>query len=211
MWSGPIVCKPLVLRERSSRSLDERVGLRFPRPAAAYGRLIGRLGPDSRLRQALVLRAVRQSGEAFNRGDVEAFLLNRRGDCEWYPPHEFVEAGFLSRATAGRLVGLTEQGPAELGDREAGRGCAGLRRRGSGAVGQGRVPSHLRPGRGRGDLTRGRDREQSDTTTPAKTERPHRPLPRVHATADHRPPWVGHRDNWVPRFRNPSGRRLPKR
>jgi ketosteroid isomerase-like protein len=101
MSSGQIVRKPLVLRERSSRSLDQRLGLRFPGLTAAYGRLIGRLPPASRLRQALVWRAVRQSGEAFNRRDVDAFLLNRRPDCEWYPPREFVEAGFFEACYRG--------------------------------------------------------------------------------------------------------------
>jgi hypothetical protein len=97
MSSGQIVRQPVVLRERSTRTLDQRLGLRFARLTAAYGRLIGRLPPTSRLRQALLRRAVRQSGEAFNRRDVEAFLLNRRPDCEWYPPREFVEAGFFKR------------------------------------------------------------------------------------------------------------------
>jgi len=95
MSSGQIVRQPVVLRERSTRTVDQRLGLRFPRLTAAYGRLIGRLPPASRLRQALLRRAVRQSGEAFNRRDVEAFLLSRRPDCEWYPPPEFVQAGFF--------------------------------------------------------------------------------------------------------------------
>jgi ketosteroid isomerase-like protein len=93
--TSDVVHKPFRVRERSTRALDQRLGLRFPRLTAAYGRLIGRLAPTSRLRQALLWRAVRQSGEAFNRRDVDAFLLNRRPDCEWYPPREFVEAGFF--------------------------------------------------------------------------------------------------------------------
>ena len=90
-----VVRKPIAVRERSSRTLDQRLALRFPWLAATYGRLIGRLAPHSRLRQALLWRAVRLSGEAFNRGDVAAFLLNRHPDCEWYPPRDFVEAGFF--------------------------------------------------------------------------------------------------------------------
>ena len=101
MSSGQNVRQPVVLRERSTRTFDQRLGLRFPRLTAAYGRLIGRLPLTSRLRQALLRRAVRQSGEAFNRRDVEAFLLNRRPDCEWYPPREFVEAGFFKTCYRG--------------------------------------------------------------------------------------------------------------
>ena len=58
-----VVRKALRVRERSSRTLDQRLGLRFPRLGAASGRLtgrlIGRLSPRSRLRQAALWRGVR--------------------------------------------------------------------------------------------------------------------------------------------------------
>jgi hypothetical protein len=54
-----IVRKPLQVRERSSRTLDQRLFLRFPRLATASFRLITKLPPGSRLRQAVVWRAAR--------------------------------------------------------------------------------------------------------------------------------------------------------
>ena len=51
-----IVRKPLGVRERSRRTLDERLSLRFPRLAAAFLGRIGKLPPGSRLRQAALWR-----------------------------------------------------------------------------------------------------------------------------------------------------------
>jgi SnoaL-like domain len=88
-----VVRKPLRVRERSRRTLDQRLALRFPRLSVASVRLLGRLAPGSRLRQASLWRAVRLSVEAFNRRDLEAFLLIYHPDFEFRPPREFVEAG----------------------------------------------------------------------------------------------------------------------
>jgi ketosteroid isomerase-like protein len=90
-----IVRKPLRVRERSSRTLDQRLALRFPRLADTYVRLIGRLPPTSRLRQAAVWRAVRLGAEARNRRDLDAFQLGRRPDAEFHPGREYVEAGLV--------------------------------------------------------------------------------------------------------------------
>jgi hypothetical protein len=54
-----IVRKPLRAHERSSRTHDHWLSLRFPRFAAANARLIGKLPPGSRLRRAGPPRAVR--------------------------------------------------------------------------------------------------------------------------------------------------------
>ena len=83
-----VVRKPLRVRERSSRTLDERVAIRFPRLAAATARLIGRLPPGSRARW----RTVRLAMEAFNRRDLEAVAIGFHPDLEYYPYREFVEA-----------------------------------------------------------------------------------------------------------------------
>jgi ketosteroid isomerase-like protein len=90
-----IVRKPLRVRERSNRTLDQRLALRFPRLNSSYRRLLGRLPPSSRLRQAGVWRAARLGTEAFNRGDLDAFLLGYHPNCEFHPPREFVEAGLM--------------------------------------------------------------------------------------------------------------------
>jgi hypothetical protein len=75
-----VVRKPLRVRERSSRPLDQRLFLRFPRLVEAYARLIGRLPPTSRIRQAALWRAARngaQSSRPSASAFARAFLLRR--------------------------------------------------------------------------------------------------------------------------------------
>ena len=91
----PFVRKPLQVRERSSRTLDGRLALRFPRLADTYARLVGRLPPTSRLRQAVLWRAARLGLEAWNRRDLDAFQVGRLPDWEFHPARELVEAGLL--------------------------------------------------------------------------------------------------------------------
>ena len=87
--------KPLRVRERSSRPLDQRLTLRFPRLADAYTRfVIARLPPTSRFRQVAVWRATRLGMEAFNRRDVDAAVSYGHPDFEFEPPREFVDLGF---------------------------------------------------------------------------------------------------------------------
>jgi len=90
-----LVRKPLQVRERPSRPLDQRVLVRFPRLAARWAGLIGRLPPSSRLRQAVLWRATRLGMEAFNRRDIDAAVVAGHPDFEYRPPQEFVDAGFL--------------------------------------------------------------------------------------------------------------------
>jgi len=91
-----IVRKPLRVREPSSRTPDQRLLLRFPRLAAASGRLIAR-PPSSRLRQALLWRATRLALEAFNRRDLDAAYLLLHPDHEYYPARGWAEAGLEPR------------------------------------------------------------------------------------------------------------------
>jgi ketosteroid isomerase-like protein len=93
MTSDQIVRKPLRVRESSSRTLDQRLSLRFPRLAAASSRMIGKLPPRSRLRQAALWRAMRVAVEAYNRRDLDAVAIGFPPDLEYYPYREFVEAG----------------------------------------------------------------------------------------------------------------------
>src|SRR5687767_5011381 len=86
------VRKPLRVRERSRRTLDQRLALRFPAFAAVSARLISRLPPASRFRQAAVWRTVRLAVEAYNRRDLDAVAVSYRPDLEYYPYREFVEA-----------------------------------------------------------------------------------------------------------------------
>jgi ketosteroid isomerase-like protein len=93
MSSDQIVRKPLRVSERSRRTLDQRLSLRFPRLAAAYLRRIGKMPPGSRLRQATLWRDVRLGVEAYNRRDLDAVAIGFPPDLEYYPYREFVEAG----------------------------------------------------------------------------------------------------------------------
>jgi ketosteroid isomerase-like protein len=95
MSSGKIVRKPLRVREWSSRTLDQRLALRFPRIFGAYASWIGRLPPTSRVRQAVVWRSSRLAMEAFNRRDIDAALIGSTPDFEYRPPREFIEMGFM--------------------------------------------------------------------------------------------------------------------
>ena len=101
-----IVRKPIRVNEGLSRTLDERIALRFPRLAAASAWLIAKLPPGSRVRQAVVWRTVRLAMEAYNRRDLEAASIAFHPDLEYYPYREFVEAALADRATTD--LGLPE-------------------------------------------------------------------------------------------------------
>jgi ketosteroid isomerase-like protein len=102
------VRKPLRVRDRPTRTMDQRLAVRFPWLAKGYGRLVGKLPPSSRLRQAAVWRGVRLGLEAFNRRDYDAALAAAAyaPDFEYHPPREAIEAGFFEpcyRGAAGYL------------------------------------------------------------------------------------------------------------
>ena len=90
-----IVRKPLGVRERSRRTLDERLSLRFPRLAAAFLGRIGKLPPGSRLRQAALWRGVRLSVEAYNRRDLDAVVIGWDSEFEYHPDANWVKAGIM--------------------------------------------------------------------------------------------------------------------
>jgi ketosteroid isomerase-like protein len=92
MNSAEFVRRPLRIREHTSRTLEQRVAIRFPSLAAAVARVVMGLPLGSRLRQALVWRVVRLGVEAYNRRDLEAVVTMYRPDLEYYPYREFVEA-----------------------------------------------------------------------------------------------------------------------
>src|SRR4051812_23916530 len=88
-----VIRKPLEVRKESSRTLDQRMALRFPGLNAALLRGMAPLPPSSRIRQAALGRAVRMGIEAYNRRDLEAASLGFHPRLEYYPYREFVEAG----------------------------------------------------------------------------------------------------------------------
>ena len=95
------VRKPLRVRERTSRTLEQRLGIRFPWLVASQAALIARLPPTSRLRSIAVWRGTRLGMEAFNRRDVDAAVLAGHSDFEMNPPREFVEVGFFEPSYRG--------------------------------------------------------------------------------------------------------------
>jgi ketosteroid isomerase-like protein len=102
MSGQDFVRKPLGVRERSRRTLDQRLLLRFPSLSAALFRAVAKLPPRSRLRQALVWRAVRLAVEAYNRRDLDAVAIGFHPDIEYLPYREFVEAGLAEPGYRGR-------------------------------------------------------------------------------------------------------------
>jgi hypothetical protein len=88
-----LVRKPLRVREQSTRTLDQRLAIRFPRLGAASFRLVTSLPPSSRPRQAVVWRAFRLAIEAYNRRDLVAVSTSFHPELEYYPYRQFVEAG----------------------------------------------------------------------------------------------------------------------
>ncbi len=95
MSSRQVVRKRVPLREGKSRAIEQRLFARVPWLATPALRLVARLPPRSRLRQALMWRGIRLSAEAFNRRDLDALVPTRDPDFEFHPPREAVEAGFF--------------------------------------------------------------------------------------------------------------------
>ncbi len=95
MSNPQVVRKPVPLREGKGRAFEQRFFARVPWLAASSLRLVARLPPSSRLRQALMWRGIRLSAEAFNRRDLDALAPTRDPDFEFHPPREAVESGFF--------------------------------------------------------------------------------------------------------------------
>jgi ketosteroid isomerase-like protein len=96
-----IVRKPLRVRERSRRTLDQRLALRFSGLPAAGARLFAKLPPTSRIRQALLSRTVRLNAEAFNRRDFPALLLSYHPQAEFRIPRVLAESNILHTSYRG--------------------------------------------------------------------------------------------------------------
>jgi ketosteroid isomerase-like protein len=84
---------PTPERPARTRTIDQRLGVRFPWLARASTRLIVRLSPASRLRQALMLRALQRGFEAYNRGDLAVCMLIYHPDVEFLRSEEHSATG----------------------------------------------------------------------------------------------------------------------
>jgi ketosteroid isomerase-like protein len=96
-----MVRAPLIVREQSRRTLDQRLFLRFPRLATATYRLVLRLPLGSRVREAGVLRSARLAIEAYNRRDMDAVGIGYHPEFEYHPAREWVESGLLEPSYRG--------------------------------------------------------------------------------------------------------------
>jgi ketosteroid isomerase-like protein len=101
MSSRHVVRRRVPLREGKGRAFEQRLIARVPWLAAPALRLVAKLPPSSRLRQALLWRGVRLSAEAFNRRDLDALVPTRDPDFEFHPPREGVESGFFEPSYRG--------------------------------------------------------------------------------------------------------------
>jgi ketosteroid isomerase-like protein len=99
--NAEIVRRPLSPYARSWRALDQRMGLRFPRLAAAVSRRIGKQPPSSRIRQAVLARSVRLALAAYNKRDLEAVVVGWDPQCEYRPGEEWVKAGLAEASYRG--------------------------------------------------------------------------------------------------------------
>lgn len=82
-------------RRRSGRTLEQRLALRLPWLVEWWSWLLARLSPASRLRQALLVRSVQGSFDAYNRGDLEVLVLPYHSDVEFQAPPEHGQGGTL--------------------------------------------------------------------------------------------------------------------
>jgi len=96
-----IIRKPLRVRQRTSRTLEQRLAIRFPWLVAIQASLMARLSTGSRLRNLMVWRGSQLGMEAFNRRDVDAAVLAGHADFEMNPPREYVEVGFFEPSYRG--------------------------------------------------------------------------------------------------------------
>jgi|tagenome__1003787_1003787.scaffolds.fasta_scaffold20875317_3 ketosteroid isomerase-like protein len=102
-----IVRAPLRIGAGSSRTLDQRLAVRFPRLAAAFLRRLGRLPPTSRIRHAALARGLRLAAEAYNRRDLAAVVVGWHRDFEYCPGREWVDSGLIEPCYRG-LSGYRE-------------------------------------------------------------------------------------------------------
>jgi ketosteroid isomerase-like protein len=78
------------------RSLDERLYVRWPGIYAALSRAVLRLPPRSRLRRALLRRAVLSGWASWARGDLDLNLVGYAPDCHLEPFRELLAVGMRS-------------------------------------------------------------------------------------------------------------------
>ncbi len=83
--------RPLSERAGQRRTMDEKLGVRFPGVIRLSGNALFRLSPRSRLRRALLARAMTRAYAAANRRDFELILAaNDPGRYEYHPSADYL-------------------------------------------------------------------------------------------------------------------------
>ena len=101
MSRDEFVRQPLKPRERASRTVDQRLALRFPGVASAAARLLSGLSPKSRLRQAILARNVQLAAAAYNRRDLDAVVIGYDPEFEYLPARRWAESGLIDECYRG--------------------------------------------------------------------------------------------------------------
>ena len=86
---------PLVSKTRPHRSLEERILVRFPRVARWLRAFLLALPPTSRLRQAILARALQQAYAAWNRRDFDFLVTALDPGYELHTGHVLPEVGSI--------------------------------------------------------------------------------------------------------------------
>ena len=102
MSQETIIRKPLSATHSASRTLEERLMLRFPRLFGAVGRLTRRLPAKSRLRQTLIWRSVNLAFGAVNRRDFDAVVPRYHPDVEIHVSPAILGLGDIEPVYRGR-------------------------------------------------------------------------------------------------------------
>jgi ketosteroid isomerase-like protein len=86
-----ITLHPPSERAGQRRTLDERLGVRFPGLLRLSGKALFRLPPRSRLRQTILARVITRAYAAANRRDFELILTaNDPGSYEYHPSADYL-------------------------------------------------------------------------------------------------------------------------
>jgi len=95
-------------RDHPRRSLDQRIGTRFPTIASSLTARVSRLPPSSKFRQQVLARAVCSGFAALQRGDFEAALANYDTDVEWHGATGGLDEGRVARGIAEVVEGFRD-------------------------------------------------------------------------------------------------------
>jgi ketosteroid isomerase-like protein len=93
---------------RRSRSLEERIYVRFPSAFRLLSRVSGRLRPHSRLRRTLFRRSFISGWAAYIRGDLKLMLVRYAPDVEFNPGQQTIGLGGKFYGHEGVIRGLRD-------------------------------------------------------------------------------------------------------